>query len=438
MISNFIFPIILLLLVNLAPAAFSISPWVVSIKEGFLWGLGTYCLCLALIVFQARWNRKNHILSFGLLQILINIELLITLTLFHFFFTAHRFFLSFPFLSHSQFFLSLYTIALYGFGLWLFHYAASKKRDEANRQLWILLPFLLPFLLFNLLIDSAFLIPNDTLQSLLRGDNESITANLLLLGVSLAFLLICLLLLPYLVKRVWQCVPLQDSSLNQKLEEVCKRAQFQHGGMLVWTVMNPALTAAIIGILPRLRYILFTQTLIERLPTEEVEAILAHEIGHSKHKHLLIYPLILLGMLVMGELFMAYASPHLFYFLTENGLEKAFIPLGIFLPYALIVAFYVRFIFGYFSRLFERQADLYVFALSMPASYLIAALNDVAIASGNTHNRPSWHHYSIQQRIDFLEKAACDPGVIQKHTQKIFWSLLFYFLLLTLSVYFLF
>jgi STE24 endopeptidase len=85
-------------------------------------------------------------------------------------------------------------------------------------------------------------------------------------------------------------------------------------------------------------------------------------------------------------------------------------------------------VFGYFSRLFERQADLTAIELGLPSDSMVKALDTVGVAAGNIHQHPSWHHYSIEQRINFLQAAAKDPSIIKKHEQKIRRSLLVFVL----------
>ena len=49
---------------------------------------------------------------------------------------------------------------------------------------------------------------------------------------------------------------------------------FKHAGILEWTIMNHTPTAAIIGIFPQFRYILFSRYLLHTLPPEAIDAIL--------------------------------------------------------------------------------------------------------------------------------------------------------------------
>ena len=54
------------------------------------------------------------------------------------------------------------------------------------------------------------------------------------------------------------------------------------------------------GILPGLRYILLTPALIETMSREELEAVIAHEIGHVKKYHLLLYICLIAGFSLLA------------------------------------------------------------------------------------------------------------------------------------------
>jgi hypothetical protein len=68
-------------------------------------------------------------------------------------------------------------------------------------------------------------------------------------------------------------------------------------------------------------------------------------------------------------------------------------------------------------RHFERQADLYS-ALTMGSPReTISSLEKIAILSGKIRDLPSWHHFSIRERVDYLWKFLRDPGLIRKQNR---------------------
>jgi tetratricopeptide (TPR) repeat protein len=67
----------------------------------------------------------------------------------------------------------------------------------------------------------------------------------------------------------------------------------------------------------------------------------------------------------------------------------------------------------------ERQADLYAFDLLGSSRWLVSSLEKIAVYTGQSHDRPSWHHFSIRQRIDFLNKCEADRPMILRHDRKL-------------------
>ncbi|MFH1021130.1 MAG: peptidase M48, partial [Pseudomonadota bacterium] len=87
---------------------------------------------------------------------------------------------------------------------------------------------------------------------------------------------------------------------------------------------------------------------------------------------------------------------------------------------------YFRFIFGFFMRNFERQADLYALSAMGRSSPLIRVFEKIALLSGNIRDLPSWHHFGLGQRIDYLRRCEKDPGWIPRHHRKVHLALLLY------------
>ena len=85
----------------------------------------------------------------------------------------------------------------------------------------------------------------------------------------------------------------------------------------------------------------------------------------------------------------------------------------------LFILFYFRYIFGFVSRNFERQADISALELKGNADGIISALNKIAAAGSHSRTAPSWHHFSIAQRTKFLEDCQKNPGLINRHHKRV-------------------
>jgi len=444
---NLFFLIIVILLIGFS-RDLAIGTWPLQPLEAFIAAIAAYGIILAVIVLQNRYfnsRRRNKTLRI----VICNSELLVYLAFFFFVLGGSRFFSAIPF---SGTFLAIVSLSLYFGGLYLFHYTSFVKKRlypeaaitspgmHANSQIRMWLPFTLPFILISIVLDLLEFSGLSWLgvdQNI--GPNDPYILILSLLGTGL-FLLLMLVFMPYFIQRFWQCKRLGNTPLHQTLELFCQRVNFKHAGMRTWTVMNHALTAAIIGIVPNIRYVMFTERLLKELPETSIEAILAHEIGHSKRYHLLLLPYVMLGMLLILALFSfffafpTYQMFNLLEYTRPSPLWNYLYPFAIIIPYIIMIGLYFRLIFGYFSRLFERQADLYPVESAIPAETMIQALDDIGIASGMIHDCPSWHHYSIRQRMNFLLEASINPKKMTIHHRKTALSLLAYSLFAALSI----
>ena len=79
----------------------------------------------------------------------------------------------------------------------------------------------------------------------------------------------------------------------------------------------------------------------------------------------------------------------------------------------LVLLIYFRYVMGFFMRHFERQADLYsALAIGTP-EYTVSSLEKIAFAGGKSRDLPSWHHFSISERVACLRRTIGDPGLDQ-------------------------
>ncbi len=397
------------------------APPTLSPQFSFLASLASY---LGFFLFLAFSRRMPMILS----QFIYRIRFILFLFIFasiHFFFLPQYFFFG-----GSKFFASL-------FSLFLFYFAKrqiSKIYREGDEEEWrLLLPFALPISFFHL-FDDLLRLSLDIFPKNYPNFFPSEFFSILIFFLLLVFF-------PFFAKKIWGCQPIEDKALLQSLEELCQRAKFSHGGLLVWSSMNHLLTAAIIGIFYPFRYVLFAQRMLKEFPEEEVKAILAHEIAHSKYKHLAFYPFLFFGSLLCFGYFASifYPSIERFFLLEEalapQSLLLTLSPLLFFFPLLTIFLLYFRFVYGFFSRNFERQADFHLFALGMSHKDLVSALRRAAFLSGIPIQAPNWHHHGIGERIRALEEAAQKPSLFWRQQRKVRLMLMGYFCFFFFSLF---
>ena len=295
------------------------------------------------------------------------------------------------------------------------------------------LPIVFPWVILSLFYDILVLLPLPGLQKVVASE----WGDLLFFGI---FLLFVLIFFPPLVRRLWGCKKLPDGYLKSYLDEFCAKQNFSADYYLWPLFEGRMLTAAVMGIVPGLRYILLTPALVETMSRVELEAILAHEIGHVKKYHLLLYVFLIAGFSLLVSML---AEPLIYMFLSLSPLNKLIVESGISVetaltllgavPLLIFMLVYFRFIFGYFIRNFERQADLFSLQAIGNAQALVSAFEKIALLSGNIRGQRNWHHFGIGERIDCLEHAEEEPEQINRHNKKVRYSLLLYVAILLLT-----
>ena len=93
-------------------------------------------------------------------------------------------------------------------------------------------------------------------------------------------------LCPPLLVRALPTVPLPAGPLRDDLLGFLGTEGVRTRGLRLWLTGGAVANAALVGLLPPLRYLLLSDRLVERLPRAELLAVLAHETGHARHRHL--------------------------------------------------------------------------------------------------------------------------------------------------------
>jgi Zn-dependent protease with chaperone function len=160
---------------------------------------------------------------------------------------------------------------------------------------------------------------------------------------------------PELLRRVLHTQPLPDSPLRRRLEDMCRRVGMRYRDILLWHTQNNMGNAAVMGILPPVRYILLSDLLLERMDDEQIEAVFAHEVGHVVHRHMAWYVVVImiftLGLVSLEQVARRVSSVSV---ALERMPQDLLDVLSVVAPLGGFLVF-----FGFVSRRFERQADVY-------------------------------------------------------------------------------
>ncbi|MDD3554791.1 MAG: M48 family metalloprotease [Deltaproteobacteria bacterium] len=300
-------------------------------------------------------------------------------------------------------------------------------------RLRMLLPALLPYMILTILEAVLQMLPVPGIQAFL----STTTASLVFL---IAFLGMAVTLIPWFIQYSWGCIPLNETYLKNVIETILQRFRIRFSKILIWPQPDDRnCTAAVVGIISKFRYLLITPCLLKYLSTAELEAVIAHEIAHIRYRHMLWYVIFMLGYsLILYNL----SDPLIAWIFSHKDLAKTAFWLDsehpkmssilMVLPFMLFIVGYFRFFMGYFMRNFEREADSAVFEIHGAPWHLINALEKIGILAGNIRNQPSWHHYSIAERTQFLQDVALSSDTLDQFKKKLkFYKML---LLVTLGL----
>ncbi|MBW2064130.1 MAG: M48 family metalloprotease [Deltaproteobacteria bacterium] len=337
--------------------------------------------------------------------------------------------------SVAQGLLGVCIFILYLVTIWYFAQPAYRVafQTDVKRNSFILsnlklnLPILFPWAVLTLIYDLLGLTPLSRPESLLNRP----LGQVVFFGT---FLVILVIFMPRFIQSWWSCTPLEGSVKVRELREFLKLVGFRYRDILRWPIFEGRMmTAGIMGIVPRYRYILVTDALLDMLDVDELKAVLAHEVGHAKYRHMLFYVLFFIGFMVLfpGLFDLSYyffAAQPLFLSLFSKGRSEAtnLFYIAVSLPILFSMFVYFRYVMGFFMRHFERQADMHSAILMGNPEYTISSLEKIAHLSGRIRDLPSWHHFSIGERIDYLRRLQRQPGLKGRHNRFLVTSLAIY------------
>lgn len=216
---------------------------------------------------------------------------------------------------------------------------------------------------------------------------------------------------PHILRTVLSTEPLPDSPLRRRLQALCQQHGLRYRDILLWHTDNNMGNAAVMGMIPQLRYILLSDLLLETMTDEQIEAVFAHELGHVVHRHMAWY--VIFFMIVMA---VAAGPGELIH--TQLGRFQLFPGDRDLLMLLLGVGGFLL-SFGYISRRFERQADVFAARTIEPAggthvgqrgaTVFASALHRVAVINNIPVAARSWCHGSIAKRMNYLRHLSTDP-----------------------------
>jgi STE24 endopeptidase len=227
------------------------------------------------------------------------------------------------------------------------------------------------------------------------------------------FTLIIQFLAPVLIMPLFnKFTPLEDDDLTKSITDYAQAQQFAIQGIYTMdgSKRSTRLNAFFTGF-GRFRRIVFFDTLINKLNTGEIVAVLAHEMGHFKHKH--IFKMMGASILQMGIMFFILSlflgNQQLF---AAFGMEHISIYGGLiffgflYAPVSTLLSIF----FNLLSRKHEYEADAWAVTTTGRMQDLISGLKKLSLHNlSNLTPHPfnvliNYSHPPLLQRIRAIEQ----------------------------------
>jgi len=210
--------------------------------------------------------------------------------------------------------------------------------------------------------------------------------------------------------------PLEDEELRRRLVILGERAGTRVRGVYRWKLSEKSnkANAALTG-LGNTRRIILADTLLDNYTPDEIEAVLAHELGHHVHRHIL--KSIFVQALITFVGFWA-ANWTLHYAVDHHMFEELsdFANLPLLALVSVVLGLLLMPALNAYSRFNERQADRYAFESIASVDPFVSSMNKLAEQNLAERTPSKWvewlfhSHPSISRRLASAEAWSKSQG----------------------------
>ena len=204
--------------------------------------------------------------------------------------------------------------------------------------------------------------------------------------------------------------PLENEDLKERLVRLSERAGTRVRGVYKWRLSEKSkkANAALTG-LGTTRRIILADTLLDHYSQDEIEAVLAHELGHHVHRHIVKSIVVQAGITLFG--FWA-ANAVLHYAVDERHMFETlsdFANLPLLALVSTVLSLLLMPVLNAYSRYNERQADRYCFRSIASVGPFISSMNKLAAQNLAERSPSKWvewffhSHPAISKRVAAAE-----------------------------------
>ena len=222
----------------------------------------------------------------------------------------------------------------------------------------------------------------------------------------------------------YKILPLEDEELKTRISNLAREAGIRVENVFTFDMSKNTkkANAAFTG-LGKTKRIILGDTLLNNYSKDEIETVIAHELGHYKHKHILKN--ILFGTVSSFLTFFVISILYknsLSWFDFENITQIASLPL--LSLWAMIIGLLQTPIGNVLSRKYEYEADRYAIESTRKPESFINTLNKLTeqnLGDKEPHPFVEWFFYShpsIKNRINAIKEFAQEKNIVEINQEK--------------------
>jgi STE24 endopeptidase len=210
--------------------------------------------------------------------------------------------------------------------------------------------------------------------------------------------------------------PMENEELRKRLVLLSERAGTRVRGVYKWKLSEKSkkANAALTG-LGATRRIILADTLLDQYSNDEIEAVLAHELGHHVHRHIFKSILVQAGITLFGFWL---ANEVLRYAVERGNLfdrMSDFANLPLLVLVATVLSFLLMPALNAYSRFNERQADRYCFQSVASVQPFISAMNKLADQNLAEKTPSRWVEWFFHSHPAIAKRVAAAEAWARSH-----------------------
>jgi STE24 endopeptidase len=236
-------------------------------------------------------------------------------------------------------------------------------------------------------------------------------------GVWMVFNLTLMVVYPTVIAPLFnRFEPLQDEALKQRVTALMQRCGFSASGLFVMDGSRRSAHAnAYFTGFGAAKRVVFFDTLLKQLSADEIDAVLAHELGHYKHRHIVSRLVMMFAVSLGGFALLGWLSNQVWFY-TGLGVLPAMdsansaLALLLFLLVVPLLSYFLSPLMAQLSRRHEFEADAYAKSHTS-ADHLASALLKLYQDNASTLTPDPWYvrfyysHPPASERLSRLRAA---------------------------------